>query len=225
MYLRTRTSGINAYSEFSQTLPNRQIKMTVTGYQRLDQLNIFVPRDIKNVLKANIGKNEMVNVTDFLMGDDYSKVENPYLPKGLQDEIRNHPGMTKEVWAKRVKGMLEIVDRNDGNHRQIEDLAYVLRYVTLYPLANNNKHFVQIVINKCLDLKENSIPQFICTNKMVEPLQHPHFTRKNKEKKDIADDYFRAITGCLRTIDECLDLYETALAEIQYQECQAVMRL
>ena len=77
MYLRTRTSGINAYPEFSQTLSNRKLKMAVSGYQRLDQLNIFVPRDIKNVLKTNIGRNEMVNVSDFLMGDDYSKVENP----------------------------------------------------------------------------------------------------------------------------------------------------
>ena len=200
-------------------------KMTVTGYQRLDQLNIFVPRDIKNILKANIGKNEMVNVSDFLMGDDYSKVENPYLPKGLQDEIRNHQGMSKEVWAKRVQGMLGIVTHNDGNHRQIEDVAYILRYVALYPLANHNKRFVKIVINKCLDLKENHIPHFICTNKMVAPLQHSHFTRKNKEKKGIADDYFRAILGCIRSIDECLDVYEAALAELQYQECQAVMQL
>jgi len=199
--------------------------MAVSGYQRLDQLNIFVPRDIKNILKTNIGRNEMVNVSDFLMGDDYSKVENPYLPKGLQDEIRNHQGITMEVWIKRVKGMLGLANRNDGNHGQIEDLAYILRYITIYPLAMNNKHFVKVVINKCLDLKENNIPHFICTNKMVAPLQHPHFTRKNKEKKDIADDYFRAIIGCIRTIDECLDMYETALAELQYQECQALMQL
>ena len=192
--------------------------MTVTGYQRLDQLDMFVPRDIKHILETNIGKNEMVNVSDFLMGDDYSKVENPYLPKGLQDEIRNRQGMTKEVWTHRVKGMLDIVDRNDGNSRQIQDLAYVLRYVTLYPLANKNKHFVQIVVNKCLDLSLNSIPNFIKTNKMVAPLQHSHFTRKNKQKKGIADDYFRAISGCLRAIDECLESYETFLADLQRQE-------
>ena len=196
---------------------------SVTGYKRLDQLNRFVPTDIKKVLKANIGRNETVNISDFLMGDDYSKVENPYLPKGLQDEIRNYQGITKEVWANRVNGMIKIYDRNDGNHHQIEDIAYVMRYVTLYPLANHNKRFVQIVINKCLELKNDQIPSFIFTNKMVAPLQHSHFTRKNKQKKDIADDYFRAITGCLRTIDECLHAYETTLTEIQYKECQAVI--
>ena len=196
---------------------------SVTGYQRLDQLNRFVPSDIKKVLKANIGKNEMVNVSDFLMGNDYSKVENPYLPKGLQDEIRNFPALSKEIWTMTVKKMLHINNENGKNYLHISDIAYVLRYITIHPLANNNKTFVQIVINKCLDFKKNELPNFISTNKMVEPLQHSHFTRKNKQKKDTADNYFRIITGCLRTIDECQHAYETALAEIQYKECQSVI--
>ena len=195
----------------------------VTGYQRLDQLNRFIPTDINKVLKANIGKNEMVNVSDFLIGDDYSKVENPYLPKGLQDEIRNYPDLSKEIWAMTVKKMLNTNNKNGKNYLHISDIAYVLRYITLYPLGNNNKNFVQTVINKCLDLKKNELPNFISTNKAVEPLQYSHFTRKNKQKKDTADNYFRIITECLRTIDECQHAYETALAEIQYKECQAVI--
>ena len=156
---------------------------SVTGYQRLDQLNRFVPSDIKKVLKANIGKNEMVNVSDFLMGNDYSKVENPYLPKGLQDEIRNFPALSKEIWTMTVKKMLHINNENGKNYLHISDIAYVLRYITIHPLANNNKTFVQIVINKCLDFKKTSSQTSFPQTKWLNPSNTPTSRAKINKKK------------------------------------------
>ena len=186
--------------------------MTVTGYQRIQQLNQFFPgNDVQKALKTKIGKNEMVIVSDFLLGDDYTKIENPHLPAGLLDELRNHCGMTKEKWTKNVMMMLKNIKVNDGMPDQIDDISYVLRYITMYPLAMNNLNFINTVVKRCDMLYNIAIPKFINTNHMVAPLPHLHFTRKNKEKKIISDNYMRSISGCLRIIDECEYTYKTAL--------------
>ena len=198
-------------NQYIQNTESSITNMAVTGYKRVNQLNCFMPNDIRDKLTTNIGKNEMVNVSDFLIGDDYTKVENPYLPKGLQNEIRNHPKMTMREWTKNVMALLKTSAIRNSSHYQIEDVAYIFRYITLYPLANDNKHFVSIVISRCNGMCNEDIPRFFKNNKMVAPLTHHHYTRRNKQKKDIANDYMRAIVGCLRTIDECLYVYQGAL--------------
>lgn len=159
----------------------------------------------------------MVNVSDFLIGDDYTKVVNPYLPEGLQHEIRSRPKMEMCVWTNNVMSLLKTSAIRDGSHFQIEDVAYIFRYITLYPLANDNKRFVKIVISRCKRMCHDEIPKFLNTNHTFEPLPHHHFTRRNKQRKNIADDYMRAIVGCLRTIDECLCVYEVALRNLENQ--------
>ena len=185
--------------------------MAVTGYQRIQQLNQFYPENVQKAFKTKIGKNEMVIVSDFLLGDDYTKIENPHLPTGLLDELRNHRGMTKEKWIKNVRMMIKNIKVNDGMPDQIDDMSYLLRYLTIYPLVMDNLNFINTVVKRCDILYNIEIPKFINTNHMVAPLPHFHFTRKNKEKKIISDNYMRSISGCLRIIDECEHTYKTAL--------------
>lgn len=185
--------------------------MAVTGYQRIQQLNQFYPENVQKAFKTKIGKNEMVIVSDFLLGDDYTKIENPHLPTGLLDELRNHRGMTREKWIKNVRMMIKYIKVNDGMPDQIDDMSYLLRYLTIYPLVMDNLNFINTVVKRCDILYNIEIPKFINTNHMVAPLPHFHFTRKNKEKKIISDNYMRSISGCLRIIDECEHTYKTAL--------------
>lgn len=185
--------------------------MSVTGYQRIQQLNQFFPgNDVQKVLKTKIGKNEMVIVSDFLLGDDYTKTENPRLPTGLLDEIRNHCGMTFEKWEKNIKALLKNYTIDNGIH-QFEEVAYVLRYITMYPLAMNHSSFINTVVRRCEELYAKEIPRFMMNNHNIAPLPHHHFTRKNKKRKTIADNYMRAICGCLRTIGDCEYTYKAAL--------------
>ena len=44
---------------------------------------------MKDVLSSKLGKNNVVSITDFLLGNDYTKVESPYLPIGLLEELQD----------------------------------------------------------------------------------------------------------------------------------------
>jgi hypothetical protein len=182
------------------------------GYMRLDQLNRFVPRDIKRTLNYNIGKDEMVIISDFLMGDDYRKVENPYLPRGLQDEIQSRPAIEKQTWIYRITKMLRDCTRSGpSDHHHVNDIAFVLRYISMYPLANDNRRFVEAVIRKCDKLLNEDIPEFI---RNTPTISHHYLTRKNKKTRDVVDDRMRAALNLIQTADECRHIYSCVLMRL-----------
>ena len=125
----------------ANTMASESASTSTTGYDRLRQLNRFLPTDIQVALRKNIGRNERAALSSFLIGQDDSKVNSPYLPVGLQQEIKdNHSEMTIDKWnatlrkhMKLIQGDFESVFRRKGGLRAIHNL-YQFLVMYLFPL-------------------------------------------------------------------------------------------
>lgn len=132
----------------------------VTGYQRIQQFSQFFPRNhVKDVLSRNLGKNNVVTITDFLLGNDYTKVESPYLPTGLLEEIRSRKNLCENFpeWSSKAKSKINKVNETVGP-KTYESITDVLRFVSTYPISNKQA-FVHTVLKKCVEFYHEVLEQ------------------------------------------------------------------
>ena len=79
---------------------DKKMTTAVTGYQQIQQFSQFFPKNhVKDVLSKKVGKNNVVSITDFLLGNDYTEVESPYLPTGLLEEIKSKKNLNEDIDA------------------------------------------------------------------------------------------------------------------------------
>ena len=125
----------------------------VTGYQRIQQFSQFFPKNhVKDVLSKKVGKNNVVSITDFLLGNDYTKVESPYLPTGLLEEIKSKKNLNEDIdaWVNKSKSKILKIRTVIGEDKMIELTTDVLRFISTYPLSIK-QGFVVTVLKKCLE--------------------------------------------------------------------------
>ena len=133
----------------------------ITGYQRIQQFSQFFPKNlVKDVLSSKLGKNNVVSITDFLLGNDYTKVESPYLPIGLLEEIKSKKNLSKDIdaWASKAKSKILKNRTVVGENNIIESTTDVLRFVSTYPLSNKQT-FVHTVLKKCAEFYHTVLGQ------------------------------------------------------------------
>lgn len=196
-------------------------KMTtaVSGYQRIQQLNHFYPDNkvFQNVLKQNIGKNEYVTVTDFLLGNDYTKIESPYLAAGLLTEIRNHKIITKRTsdWIRTIKTKI-LKSRGALDEDNIfSTMIDLFRFLMIYPPSN--LPIIQIGLQKCMEFN------CLMVSKVVD-FQDKHGKNIDEYEEELKIDYYKMITRFRRlyvVIRECVPIFLDKLedeAEKQYFE-------
>ena len=202
---------------------------SVNGYTRIRQLNRFLPTDIQVALFQNVGRNERVHVADFLLGDDYTKTESPYLPNGTACQIRELGGdMPHKKWCDKVRMLLanhqSLENRDDKFKDSYKSVEYTMRFMANYPIQVSNEHFVKIVLSKCEDLM-NEIEYLAKEDEEKSNAQHSHMTRKNLahtqdvELRKVLREKLR------REVSHCQLVYWDMLDEIVRAKCEAVMRL
>ena len=132
----------------------------VTGYQRIQQFSQFFPKNhVKDVLSKKVGKNNVVSITDFLLGNDYTKVESPYLPTGLLEEIRSRKNLCENVSEWSIKAKSKILKNGAAVGPQIFETATdVLRFLSTYPLKSKQS-FVHSVLKKCVEIYHTVLGQ------------------------------------------------------------------
>ena len=138
----------------------KKMASAVTGYHRIQQLNQFFPEnDVQKALKTKIGKNVMVVVSDFLLGNDYTRVESPYLPTGLLEEIRSKKNIYEDIggWTSTVKSKL-LKNKEAVGDEIFESTTDVLRFVSIYSLTNKQS-FVETVLKKCAEFYHTVLGQ------------------------------------------------------------------
>lgn len=234
----TSQPHIRSSSPDSSNMATSSTTQPVTGYTRIRQLNRFLPTDVQVHLYKNIGRNERMNVTDFLIGDDYTQVKSPYLPNELQDGIRNHEFTMKE-WVFTVKSLLNDTSKTTGLNttnvaphdcvvRSFEMLEmkfrkidYVIRYITAHPKVQNNERFLTIVVDRCLGLYEETIFE-------LDAKEPPEFEQNTRSKSKIRAAYDKMklmAHRLLKTLEECQDVYQDLLAKHYAKMCDDVMNL
>ena len=210
----------------------------VTGYTRIRQLNRFLPTDIQVHLYKNIGRNSRVNMTDFLLGDDYTQVKSPYLPNELQDGIRNRT-ITRKEWVATVRSLLNSTTDTTGLdttnvapqdcvvrsfemlEMKLRKIDYVIRYITAYPIVQDNERFLTIVVDRCLGLYEETVTELAAK----EPTEFAQNTRSNCKIRAAYDRMELTARRLLKTLDECLDVYQDLLAKYYVKMCDDVINL
>lgn len=130
--------------------------MASCGYDRINQANQFIPCDVQSLLKTKLNKNNYVTMTHYLIGNDYNLVQSPFLPKGLQKDIRNRK-MTMNTWMMNVNQKLmnvENAQKYDRNNflKIYGEIRKMLIYITIYPLSQD-PNFIHTVLRKCVNLK------------------------------------------------------------------------
>ena len=133
----------------------------VTGYQRIQQFSQFFPKNhVKDVLSKKVGKNNVVSITDFLLGNDYTKVESPYLPTGLLEEIKSKKNLSEDIDAWVNKSRSKILKNRTavGEDKIIESTTDVLRFLSTYPLSIK-QGFVITVLRKCSEFYHTVLGQ------------------------------------------------------------------
>lgn len=227
-----------AHSPDSSNMATSSTTQPVTGYTRIRQLNRFLPTDVQVHLYKNIGRNERVNVTDFLIGDDYTQVKSPYLPNELQDGIRNRE-ITRKEWANTVRSLLNSTTDTTGLNTtnvapqdcvvrsfemlemKLRKIDYVIRYITAHPMVQDNERFLNIVVDKCLHMYEETVTELAAK----EPPEFEQNTRSNCKIHAAYNQMELTARRLLRTLEECQDVYQDLLAKYYAKMCDDVMNL
>ena len=153
--------------------------VAVTGYQRIQQFSHFFPKiNVKDALIKKVGKNNVVTIIDFILGNDYTKIESPYLAKGLLEEVRKRNKLDKEMHTRKYKEQRRLAKFRmmsfahcgppETLFEEIEEEIFELRMASTHPLevlgkssdpslANNRfvKHYGALgILKKCAKLYE-----------------------------------------------------------------------
>ena len=161
--------------------------MTLNGYNRLRCFNDHIPMDIQIHFIKNIGRNERVVISDFLIG---KRGENmPSLPYDINTKIKNTDIHSIKRFSEKMKKILiEIENEHDVNKR-IAIVIYLFRYLNIhndfrsYNLSN-------IIINKSYDIMDEI--EYLYEDKKYFISDSPYLTRK--KAKDIKNlDFFRKL--------------------------------
>ena len=179
-----------------------------------------------------------MNVTDFLIGDDYTQVKSPYLPNELQDGIRNRE-ITRKEWANTVRSLLNSTTDTTGLNTtnvapqdcvvrsfemlelKLRKIDYVIRYMTIHPKCQNHERFLNVVVTKCLCLYEDTLAELSAK----EPPEFAQNTRSNCKIHAAYNQMELTARRLLRTLEECQDVYQDLLAKYYIKMCDDVMNL
>ena len=205
--------------------------ISVNGYGRIRQLNRFLPTDVQVALFKNIGRNERVHVADFILGDDYTKTETPYLPNGLAKEIRDYDHMSKKKWCTKVRNLLDnhyyLEDLVDKDYRTIHTgVEYLFRFITNYPVQSetvHDEHFVNTVLNKCSDILEELRRMENEAEEKYDKEIHDYQTRGNIAKIKDMNDRVISRHKLRQEIIKCMEVYNGLDIKFQLARCARFM--
>ena len=202
---------------------------SVNGYTRIRQLNRFLPTDVQVALFKSVGRNERVHVANFLLGDDYTKTESPYLPNGTARQIREMGGdMTHKKWCDKIRRLLADHGSLDNKDAKFKDsytnVAYMMRFMSSYPIQVVNERFVNIVLNKCEDLMNEMAFLEDFEDKMRQNY-HRYKTRGNVAKLHELDERRALREKVRREVTHCQLVYWEKQNDLVKAKCEAVMNL
>ena len=200
---------------------------TVNGYGRIRQLNRFLPTDVQVALFKNIGRNERVRVADFILGDDYTKTETPYLPNGLAKEIREHDHMSTKKWCTKVHELLNdhsYIENKDRDYRAVHTgVEYLFRFITNYPIQTENERFVSTVLNKCYDILDDFQRMDDEADEKYDICVHAYQTRENVARIKDLNDREIARHKVRQEIFKCIEVYNELDLKFQLAKCARFM--
>jgi hypothetical protein len=203
------------------------METTVNGYGRIRQLNRFLPTDVQVALFKNIGRNERVHVADFILGDDYTKTETPYLPNGLAKEIREHDHMSIEKWCAKVHNLLNdtnYIEDKDKDYRAVHTGAeYLFRFITNYPIQTENERFVGTVLKKCYDILDDFRRMDEKADEQYDNYVHAYQTRENVSRIKDLNDREIARHKVRQEIFKCIEVYNDLDIKFQLARCARYM--
>lgn len=117
--------------------------MALSGYQRVEKLGYFLDKDTNKALASNIGKNELVRVSEFLLGDDAMSVKSPFsakLSEALIADIHSVQENRRQRIAKSSNRLFKEVQRKgDGQIAFMERLrAHYIFLNAYFDVYKNN---------------------------------------------------------------------------------------
>ena len=213
----------------ANTMASESASTTTTGYDRLRQLNRFLPTDIQVALHKNIGRNERAALSSFLIGQDDSKVNSPYLPIGLQQEIKdNHREMTVKKWNTTLRKHTSVVYgdfatlfRKKGGLRAIYKMY---QFLVMYPCPGDSldqinrmlrngkkmkKAFENIMKKEDMNYKIFIMNRYLNDTEAWMPLLRDHLSTP-----------YRILLGRITNIlDEFLTIYEKIYTKLISKHC------
>lgn len=183
--------------------------MTLCGYDRISQAEQFIPHDVQAVFRKKLHRDILVTMSHYLIGSDYNEVESPFLPKGLQQEIKSRK-MTMLRWTMIVNQKL----MNIENAQKYDRFNFVkiygkmkemLMFITIYPLSQD-PGFIHAILRKCVDFKID----------MDDYLFHYNPETKKSEKSfdcepDNSESYklrIKETKKLMKVIEECENTYK-----------------
>ena len=195
----------------------------LSGYNRLRLMNQFLPTDIQVALHKNIGRNDRVTISDFLIGDKTTNL--PVLPHDLNQSIKSRPEMTTLEWSLTVKKSLHTYENMYKNNthklKLVEYLIMFFRYLnataTAYLKPSNPSHMrvARIIHNKAEDLFSET--SWDLRMKYTHRIHHQYNTRTNKAKiqenerfDHLEYTFEKEVTDCMEAMDEIIKLSRTA---------------
>ena len=202
--------------------PRAQPCSQLSGYNRLRLMNQFLPTDIQVALHKNIGRNDRVTISDFLIGDKTTNL--PVLPHDLNQSIKSRPEMNTFEWTCIVKKSLETYNKMKNNTHKIKLVEYLImlfRYLNatapsyLDPSKPSHMRVARIIHNAAEDLF-SELYMGLRTN-YKHHISHTYNTRANKAKVQENErfDHLEYIfekesCDCKDAMDELINLSRTA---------------
>ena len=196
----------------------------LSGYNRLRLMNQFLPTDIQVAFRKNIGRNDRVTISDFLIGDKTTNL--PVLPHDLNQSIKSRPEITTTLeWTMAVKKSLHTYEnlrqKNTHKLKLVEYLIMFFRYLNVtapaYLNPSNPSHVrvARIIYNKADELFSETC--WDLRMKYTHRIYHQHNTRANKAKVQenerfdhIEYTFEKEAVDCMEAMDELIKLSETA---------------
>ena len=188
--------------------------MSASGYSRLRFANLAIPADIQSHLMKNIGRNERVIITDFIMGPKGE--HGPILPAGTKAKITRFNYQSKKRFVKQVSKMLDRFqeERSNGINTRLVGATQIFRYLNNFGnWSLVGERLIRVIIQRSQIILRDMDNIY---QRMLEehPSGHKYCTRYQTRRHNSRISEFKIL--CDRTnneVGECLK----KLTELQAQ--------
>ena len=199
---------------------------TVNGYGRIRQLNRFLPTDVQVALFKNIGRNERVQVADFILrtttrGRNTIPSERP---RQGNSWIRSHVHQEMVCKVRETLNDHSYIENKDRDYREVHTgVEYLFRFITNYPIQTENKRFVSTVLNKCYDILEDFRRMDDEADEKYDNCVHSYQTRENMARIKDLNDREIARHKVRQEIFKCIEVYNDLDIKFQLAKCARFM--